>query len=195
LLRQGLAILTEKGFSAVGIDEILTAAKVPKGSFYYYFDNKEALGLALIDAYNDYFAAKLDRWFSDETLSPLERVRAFMANARDGMERYEFRRGCLVGNLGQEMGVLTEPFRDRLIEVLQGWEERTANCFRAAQEAGELSAETDCVRLAQFFWTGWEGAVLRAKLEHKPDPLDVFSETFLAMIAPKTNVRQHDGEI
>lgn len=182
LLRKGVAILTEKGFSAVGIEEILGSAEVPRGSFYHYFDSKESFGFALIDAYADYFAKKLDRWFTDEQRRPLDRLRDFIADARAGMARFDYRRGCLVGNLGQEMGVLPEPFRDRLAAVLRDWEERTARCLRAGQEAGEILADADCVMLAQFFWIGWEGAVLRAKLERNPAALDTFAEGFLAMI-------------
>ena len=37
LINTGLAVLTEKGFSATGIDLILKSAQVPKGSFYHYF--------------------------------------------------------------------------------------------------------------------------------------------------------------
>jgi len=185
LLRTGVAILTEKGFSAVGVEEILDAAEVPKGSFYHYFDSKEAFGLALIDAYADYFARKLDRWFDDTERAPLDRLRDFIADARSGMARHRYRRGCLVGNLGQEMGVLPEPFRKRLAAVFRDWEARTSRCLRSAQEAGEMSSELDCEDLAQFFWMGWEGAVLRAKLERRPDALDVFAERFLAMIRAK----------
>jgi TetR/AcrR family transcriptional repressor of nem operon len=101
------------------------------------------------------------------------------------MARHGYRRGCLVGNLGQEMGVLPEPFRKRLAAVFRDWEARTARCLRAAQEAGEIHESADCERLAQVFWIGWEGAVLRAKLERGPEALDAFAEGFLAMIQPK----------
>ncbi|HWD06362.1 MAG TPA: TetR/AcrR family transcriptional regulator [Amycolatopsis sp.] len=186
LLRKGVEILTEKGFSAVGVEEILAAAGVPKGSFYYYFDSKDAFGLALIDEYAAYFARKLDRWFENQDRAPLDRFRDFVADARAGMERFGFRRGCLVGNLGQEMGVLPASFRDRLTAVFEDWEERTARFLRAAQETGELAADADCTDLARFFWIGWEGAVLRAKLERRPDPLDAFADRFLAMIQDKS---------
>lgn len=189
LIRHGVAILTEKGFSAVGIEEILAAAAVPKGSFYHCFAGKEAFGLALIDAYADYFATKLDRWFDDVQRAPLDRLRDFVADAQAGMARFDFRRGCLVGNLGQEMGVLPEPLRVRLIEVLADWEARTARCLRAAQQAGEIGPDADCAGLAQFFWIGWEGAVLRAKLERSPAPLDLFATGFLTMIETKGTQR------
>ncbi|PDT89002.1 TetR family transcriptional regulator [Bradyrhizobium sp. Y36] len=182
LLRTGLAILTEKGFSAVGVEEILAAADVPKGSFYHYFASKEAFGLELIDTYAAYFARKLDRWFDDETRAPLDRLRDFIADARSGMARHGYRRGCLVGNLGQEMGALPEPFRQSLAAVFSDWEARTSRCLRAAQAAGDIPGGIDCDSLAHFFWIGWEGAVLRAKLERRPEALDVFARGFLALI-------------
>ncbi|WP_246479833.1 TetR/AcrR family transcriptional regulator [Kaustia mangrovi] len=182
LLKAGVAILTERGFGTVGIEEILRAVDIPKGSFYHYFDSKADFGLALIDAYAAYFARKLDRWFLDGTRAPLDRLRDFVADARAGMERHGFRRGCLVGNLGQEMNALPEPFRDRLIAVFEDWEARTARCLDRAREAGEIAPEADCAHLATVFWIGWEGAVLRAKLERSPVPLDRFAESFFALI-------------
>src|SRR5262245_49397674 len=111
LLRNGVAILTEKGLSAVGVEEILESGEVPQDYFLHYIDSKEDFCLGLIDAYPDYFERKLDRWFDNADRAPLDRLRDFMADARSGMARYGYRRGCLVGNLGQEMGLLPEPFR------------------------------------------------------------------------------------
>ncbi len=175
-------MLTERGFSAVGLDEVLSAVSVPKGSFYHYFGSKAEFGLALVDAYAAYFAGKLDRWFLDESLAPLARLRGFIADARAGMARFDYRRGCLVGNLGQEISALPAPFRERLASVFADWEARTARCLAAAKGAGEIAPHSDCARLATFFWIGWEGAVLRAKLEHSPLPLDQFADGFFALI-------------
>lgn len=182
LLRTGVAILTEKGFSAVGIEEILSAASVPKGSFYHYFDSKDDFGLALIDSYAGYFARKLDHWFEASDRSPLQRLEDFVADAREGMARYDFRRGCLVGNLGQEMGGLPEPFRHRISAVFADWEARTAKCLRAARAAGQISQSADCEKLAAFFWIGWEGAVLRAKLDRNAHALDAFADGFFKLL-------------
>ena len=84
LLRAGVAALTEKGFSATGIDEILRSVNVPKGSFYHYFGSKESFGAELIDIYAAYFARKLDRILTDPTRTPLERLRDFVADAEAG---------------------------------------------------------------------------------------------------------------
>lgn len=188
LLREGVATLTERGFSGLGLDEILSATGVPKGSFYHYFGGKAEFGLALVDAYAAYFADKLDRWFLDESLSPLARLRAFVEDARAGMARFDYRRGCLVGNLGQEIATLPDPFRDRLAAVFADWEARTARCLEAARSAGEIGPDADCARLAVFFWIGWEGAVLRAKLERGPEPLHQFADGFFALIERRARV-------
>lgn len=180
LLRAGLEVLTEKGFSATGIDEILGRVSVPKGSFYHYFDSKEAFGLDLIDRYGAFFARKLERHLGNPSLSPLGRMRAFVADATDGMARHEFRRGCLIGNLGQEMGALPESFRARLKDTFQDWQARLAACLVEAQKAGELAATAKPAQLAAVFWIGWEGAVLRAKLERCEQPLQAFAEFFFA---------------
>jgi len=182
LIRAGVAALSEKGFSATGLDEILRSVGVPKGSFYHYFTSKDAFGAVLIETYATYFAGKLERAFRDEVAPPLQRLRSFIAEARSGMARHAFRRGCVVGNLGQEMGALPEGFRDQLRAVLGDWQGRTARILRAAQGAGEIGPHHDCDRLAAFFWIGWEGAVLRAKLERDPRPLDLFADGFFDLI-------------
>lgn len=179
LVRAGVAALTEKGFAATGIDEILRAVGVPKGSFYHYFASKQAFGAELIRDYAAYFADMLEQHFGNDLLSPLNRLRAFIADAERGMARHEFRRGCLIGNLGQEMGALPEAFRAQLAEVFADWQARTARCLAEARAAGELPAALDVERAAAFFWIGWEGAVLRAKLERRPEPLRLFARAYL----------------
>lgn len=179
LCRAGVAALTEKGFSATGIDEILKSVGVPKGSFYHFFASKEAYGSELITLYARYFVRKLDRFLLDESLTPLKRIEAFCEEAERGMQRFEFRRGCLVGNLGQEMGALPESFQAQLTDVLLDWQARFERCLEEAKAAGEIASNADCARWAAFFWIGWEGAVLRAKLERNGEPLRVFADMFL----------------
>lgn len=182
LIRAGLAFLTERGYSSVGVDEVLRQAGVPKGSFYHYFPSKAAFGLSLVEAYRAYFASKLDRHFLDEAREPLSRLRDFIEDAERSMARHGFRRGCLVGNLGQEMSALPEEFRAALIATLEDWQARTARCLHLARDRGQLGPHHDPDALAAFFWTGWEGAVLRAKLEQRPEPLRTFAASFFRLV-------------
>ncbi|WP_321338247.1 TetR/AcrR family transcriptional regulator [uncultured Cohaesibacter sp.] len=182
LIRVGLVYLTERGFTDVSVDEILQASGKTKGTFYHHFKSKADYGEALIEAYHDYFAAKLQSCFSNERLSPLGRLREFVESAEAGMAKHDFRRGCLVGNLGQEMAALTPDMCTHLISVLNDWQKRTANCLQIARSEGQIAPDQDPEALAEFFWIGWEGAVLRAKLERRPEPLRHFASGFFSLL-------------
>ena len=182
LIQAGVELLTKKGFASAGIEEILSMVQVPKGSFYHYFESKEAFGIVLIKSYSNYFDKRLDTSFSKEDLTPSEQMQDFILIARASMKKYNFSRGCLVGNLGQEMAVLPNSFRKIIIGVFNQWQFKTASCLRRAQETGEIALDLDCDALAAAFWIGWEGAVLRAKLERSADPIDLFVSHYFQSI-------------
>lgn len=174
----GTELLTERGFGVTGIEEVLSRVGVPKGSFYHYFPSKQAFGEAVIQNYVEYYARKMNRIFDNTARSPLEQLAEFVNDARRGMTRYGFRRGCLVGNLGQEMASLNEPYREQLEAVLKSWEARVTDCLEHAISVGQLHQDSDAASLSRFFWIGWEGAVLRAKLMRSDEPLAHFADVF-----------------
>jgi len=183
LIRSGLEHLTEYGFSSSGIEPILKKVGVPKGSFYHYFANKEAFGQAVIENYANYFINKLDACLLDQGFAPLTRISNFVESAKVGMERHQFKRGCLVGNLGQEVDLLPESFRQQLIDIFFAWQRRLASCLSEAQAEGSLSVAANCELLAEHFWVGWEGAVSRAKLVRSSQPLDNYLSHFMMTLS------------
>ena len=182
LIRQGIELLSERGVSATAIDEVLKSVGVPKGSFYHYFASKDAFVLAVLDDYAAYLLHKLDRHFANPLLAPMARLESFVDDACAGVERFDYRRGCMVGNLGQEVSCLESGIQQRLEEIFCGWEQRLAECLRAAVAAGEIPAATDCPALAHAFWIGWEGAILRARLMRSTEPMRAFFRLFLAAL-------------
>ena len=178
----GTELLTERGFQITGIDEVLKRVGVPKGSFYHYFKSKDHFGHAVIDNYEAYYAKKMDRIFGDTTQSPLQRLANFTVNAKNGMVKFDFKRGCLIGNLGQELAALDTQFRERLEGVLLSWEKRVADCLREAIEVGELAPDQDPQALSRFFWVGWEGAILRSKLMRSLEPIEQFTAIFFRSV-------------
>ncbi|TYK66986.1 TetR family transcriptional regulator C-terminal domain-containing protein [Colwellia echini] len=189
LIRSGVEHFTQFGFAASGLDQILKKVSIPKGSFYYYFASKEAFGLAVIDYYDNYFCRKLDAHLSNENLPLKQRLTSFVDDAKAGIEKYDFKRGCLVGNLEQEIALLPDSHREKLFQVMQGWQNKVSK-YLTDLNAGftdnpnhslELSnIETDS--LAEFFWLGWEGAVSRCKLVKSTQPIDLFMHHFSTLM-------------
>lgn len=189
LIQIGTEILSEKGFDSTGIDEVLRQAEVPKGSFYYYFESKADFGLAVIDNYAYLWEQKLTRILRDPNVRPLQRVQNYIAEGMRGLEKYAFRRGCLVGNMAQELGALDEIFRDRILAVFESWARFLRICLQEAKDAGDLPASADVKQLAQFFWLAWEGAILQAKLERSTKPVEQFRNVLFSYILVKPQLR------
>lgn len=181
LVRRALELWTEHGYGAVSLEKILVQEGIPKGSFYHWFDSKSAFGEAVLTAYDDYFRAKLDRHLASDGASHLAKLAAFVEDAASGMAHHRFTRGCLVGNLSHELEGLPDGYPERLRQVLNGWERRLSHYLEGARQAQELPAEADPDELARFFWIGWEGAVMRARLERNEAPLRSFHAGFVAI--------------
>jgi TetR/AcrR family transcriptional repressor of nem operon len=174
LLEAGKRIFLEKGYNHAGIESILQAAGVPKGSFYYYFESKEDFGLQVLDQFAACYRQEIDRYLGDLTLSPLERLRRYFEAACERLESQQCRQGCLVGNLSQEMADQSEAFRSRLEQIFEGWVGRYADCLEQARHAGEIPPHLDVRELAEFWLNSWQGALLRAKTERNTRPLRTF---------------------
>ncbi len=174
LLEAGKKVFLEKGYNNAGIESILQAAGVPKGSFYYYFESKEDFGLQVINHFAEVYQLNIERFFDDQTLSPLDRLRAYFESICERLESQQCRNGCLVGNLSQEMAAQSEVFRARLEEIFQGWVNRYAAVLDQAQRVGEIPPHLDVHELAEFWLNSWQGAVLRAKATRSTGPLRTF---------------------
>lgn len=183
LIRVGRDIIVRQGFKSASINDILTTAGVPKGSFYYYFSSKEDFGLAIIDDFADEYRERLKVALEDERYSPLTRLRNYFEAKICEMSACGCTDGCLIGNLAQELSAQNEIFRDRLNRVFAEWERYFAQCLQAAYEAGEISNSYH--DLAEFILSGWEGAILQAKVTKSVEPMQTFVEILFARILSK----------
>lgn len=188
LISVGAELIAEHGFNATGINAVLKRAEVPKGSFYHYFSSKEDFGLAVIDAFAEEYDARLAAIFTDTRTSPLGRLRRYFAVGKEDMLSCDHARGCLIGNLGQELSAQSEVFRARLDQVFRAWECRLVGCLDEAREDGEIDATLDSHAQASFIMAGWEGAILRAKTVKSLQPMECFEDIlFSRVLSPQAS--------
>lgn len=187
LIRVGGEMIARKGFNSTGLNAVLCEAGVPKGSFYYYFASKDEFGLAVIDEFEAEQSARMDAMLTDQSHTPLQRIRKFFDAGLRDMEAYDYGRGCPIGNLSQELASQNEVFRMRLDKVFNGWRDRFARCLAQACEAGELDGNADVARLAEFLLAGWQGASLRAKVTRSLVPMTAFVDLYFERVLPVTD--------
>jgi len=182
IIAKGTEMISLYGYNATGIDMILKQVHVPKGSFYHYFNSKEDFGLAVIDRFAERYEQRLITFLNDSEVSPLNRIRNYLESGLARLTQNQCTKGCLIGNLGQELADQNERFRSRLDEIFQSWKDRFASCLREAQSVGELRQDQDPVVIAGFILSGWEGSILRAKVTKSPQPMHDFIETIFSTV-------------
>lgn len=191
ILQKGGDLVHAKGFNNTGIQEILDAAGVPKGSFYFYFKNKQDFGLQLVDHRVDMFGELVRSHLRDESLSPLARFRRLFNWFKQFYRDHGYSLGCPIGNLAQEMSDLCDTFRARLERAMTGLTTAFKTILDLAVEQGQLAPDTDTEDLAAFITMAWEGALLSMKLEKGPGPLDRFERMiFDKLLADRGAERQ-----
>ena len=171
LLEAGLRLMLERGYHAIGVQELLTETGIPKGSFYHHFESKEEFGLAVIELYQSGARHLLAHVMADPRTPPLERIRNFFAAVRRSYEQEGYL-GCFLGALGQELSGANEDFRRKIEGCLREIENGVARCLVETRARGELPASCDTRLTAQMIVNAWEGAALRSRLLRGRRPLD-----------------------
>ncbi len=172
ILDAGQRIMAHKGYSAVGINEVLSAAGVPKGSFYHYFTSKDAFGEALLRRYFDEYVADMDRVLARPGRSAAERFTAYWQQWRETQSLDDCQGKCLAVKLGAEVSDLSEPMRLVLKEGTDAIVDRLERTITEGLADGSLTLDGDVRSTAQVLYDMWLGASVMAKIHRSPAPLD-----------------------
>lgn len=171
-------ILLVKGFSAVGLSELLTAAQVPKGSFYHYFKSKELFGEALLTHYFEEYMLRLENTLSTPGLSAAECLMRYWQRWMDTQQcDKDIEHKCLVVKLGSEVSDLSESMRLALRSGTHAIIARLTQCVEEGCADGSLPKTLDPHITAQILYNQWLGATVQTKIRRDPSAL----ETAMAM--------------
>jgi TetR/AcrR family transcriptional repressor of nem operon len=171
------------GYSACGVQQIVDAAGVPKGSFYNYFKTKEGLALEVLETY---VASSKREILSNAALSPLARIKEHFQFFISRYERDGFDKGCLIGNLSAESSDSVPLLREALKDSLSTWADLLARVIAEGQEIGEIKSGLEPLEMARFLINSWEGTVLRMKVMNDRRSLDDFMSIAMGLLEYET---------
>lgn len=172
ILASGRRTMGGKGFSAVGLNEVLTAAGVPKGSFYHYFGSKEAFGEALLQDYFDEYLAEMDQIFGSVGQDKGEQLERYFAAWMDSQSFEDCQGKCLAVKLGAEVADLSPAMRAALRSGTAGIIERLTRAIEGGQADGSVASNGDAAALAQSLYQLWLGASIMVKIVRGPQPFE-----------------------
>jgi len=172
ILAVGQRIMSGKGFSAVGLNEILTEAKVPKGSFYHYFGSKDAFGEALLANYFDDYLAALDVILAQPGLTMAARLTNYFDLWRANQSFLDCQGKCLAVKLAAEVADLSESMRAVLNSGTASIISRLASALETGVAEGSLTIDDTPRQVAQSLYQLWLGASVMVKIVRSVEPFE-----------------------
>ncbi|MEU0789078.1 TetR/AcrR family transcriptional regulator [Amycolatopsis sp. NPDC005961] len=172
LLDAARRIVLVKGYAAVGINEVLADAGVPKGSFYHWFESKDAFGEAMMKSYFDDYFATMDRIVAQAEKSAAEHVMEYWQYFYDTQTADHCQGGCLVVKLGAEIADLSEAMRATTKSGTAAIVGRLERMIAGGVADGSLSIDDTPHATAEILYDLWLGASMIAKIHGHPRQLD-----------------------
>ena len=164
ILATGQRLMAGKGFSAVGLNEMLAEAGVPKGSFYHYFGSKDAFGEAMLEHYFADYLVDLDATLSQPGLSMAQRLLNYWAEWQERQSSFDCQGKCLAVKMAAEVADLSEAMRLAIKRGTAGIILRLARALEAGVAEGSLAIDGDADSTAHSLYQLWLGTSVMVKI-------------------------------
>jgi len=195
ILEAAEELMWRKSFHSVGLNEILTAVGVPKGSFYHYFESKEHFGVELLKHYiKDASVVKSAMLTNRDVESdPMERLLIFLEGSIDSFLENGGKCPCLVLKLASEVTSFSEPMRKVLAEGMETWLDIVGDVFDEARMLGTIPRDLDSKNTAGLMRDLWAGAIQRSTVSNSVQPMEAaldFIRQHLSSLKTRAQVRE-----
>ncbi|PRY10577.1 TetR/AcrR family transcriptional regulator [Kineococcus rhizosphaerae] len=172
LLEAAQRTFAHKGYSAVGINEVLVSVGVPKGSFYHYFSSKDAFGEAVLKHYYEQYLADMDQILASPDLDWAQRILAYFDSWRLTQSLDDCQGRCLAVKLGAEVADMSEAMRATLKDGTTGIVDRLEQALDAGAEDGSVTLGDEAGTVARSLYELWMGASILAKVYRNLTSMD-----------------------
>ncbi len=179
LLDYGVQALMNQGYHGTGLKEVLDSVNIPKGSFYNYFDNKEQFAAEAVGHYIEPFIQRLTGHLQNPELDGLGVLKRYYAELIVEVELADYKGGCLLGNLIGEVGDTSEICRCSLLTTVERYARLQESALVRGQQEGTVRTDRSAKSMANLLLNGWQGALLRMKIQRSTAPLEECCSTLL----------------
>jgi len=168
LVESARYLFWERGFAGTSMADLLAHAKVNSGSFYHFFDSKEALLREVLESYLVALHPMIVAPAYAAASKPIERIFAILEGYRERILMTDAQYGCPLGRLALEIDPENRPAHKLIAENFRGWIAAVRDCL----EAAKLPAGTDIEALATYVLATMEGGVMLSRSYGYVDPFD-----------------------
>jgi TetR/AcrR family transcriptional repressor of nem operon len=156
-------LMTDQGYSATSVDQVIAEAGSSKGAFFHHFSSKSDLAVQLVQRYVAADLAHLDAGLAATAhiADPTDRVVAFLRHYEDGAdELMSEQSGCLYATVLAERNLTGSEINDQVAKATRVWRDAVADLLRPALAARRPDADIDVDALADHLYTTVEGGFI-----------------------------------
>jgi len=170
LINSARFLFWDRGYAGTSMADLLAHADVNSGSFYHFFESKEALLREVLSGYLHALRPMVVDPAYALTEDPVERIFGILAGYRDRILQTECRYGCPLGRLALEIDPENRPAHKLIAENFQGWIAAVRECID--QLKPRLPKGTDPDALATYVLAVMEGGVMISRSYGSVEPFD-----------------------
>ncbi len=170
LIESALFLFWDRGFGGTSMADLLSHAGVNSGSFYHFFESKEALLREVLQTYLGGLRPMIVNPAFAQTEEPVARIFAVLAGYRERILQTGCRYGCPLGRLALEIDPENRPAHQLIAENFQGWIGAIRECLEQVRE--RLPEGTDPEALATYVLAVMEGGVMLSRSYGSVEPFD-----------------------
>ena len=183
ILETGYHVLRKNGYHGVGVNQVLKAAGIPKGSFYNFFESKEDFAKQVIEHYGVGQARWIQEFFDQAPASPLANLKSFYRTLIHFNEVDEFSSGCFVNVMSNEIGRTHDALAAEANHGFLSWINIISKEVLKGQNNGEIRSDFSAAEIAEYLHAGSYGAFSRMKVTRSRAYLDLWFEMSFHFIA------------
>jgi TetR/AcrR family transcriptional repressor of nem operon len=163
ILRVAERLMTDQGYSATSVDQVIAEARSSKGAFFHHFSSKTDLAVQLVERYVAADLAHLDAGLTATAhiTDPRARVLAFVRHYEDGADELMAEQtGCLYATVLAERNFTGSEINDQVAKATRAWRDALTDLLRPALAACRPDADIDVDALADHLYTTFEGGFI-----------------------------------
>lgn len=173
LIQTAAALVHQQGWTATGINQILSDAGIPKGSFYYYFRSKEALGSAILKSHGTNLKQLISKTLMNSELTTEGSVDEFFKEMTATHQTNGYRYGCPIGSFANEIATQSVALLEEANIALKVYEEGWTALLQRGQNEGSVSPTLEVNDTAKLVTAMLQGAFLSMKCAAAASPLEL----------------------
>ncbi len=148
--------------------DLLAHADVNSGSFYHFFESKEALLRAVLETYLQALRPMIVDPAFARSREPVARIFAILEGYRGRILQTDCRYGCPLGRLALEIDPENRPAHQLIAQNFAGWIGAVRECVNEL----DLPRSTDREALATYVLAVMEGGVMLSRSYGSVEPFD-----------------------